>query len=357
MPERPTRLAMIGCGLIAQAHGLAANRSALPIQFVASSSRSLSSAQSFATEFACERAYADHRQLLRNEDLDGVVIAAPPAAHKQIILDCLDAGIKNILCEKPLSLTGEEARLVTNMAQETSANLLEGFMYRHHPQISRSLEIIRSGSLGKIDHFQSSITMLDPSETEEQDLPENWRRDADEGGGVLHDFLCYPIDAANLFIGSTPVKAFAHTINSPRYNTVYRIYAIIEYANGAMATLSASRLSDFSQPLSISCSKGSLSLDVAYNPIGNSSIKIRQVSGLIATKENRISIKTPETNSTRLLDLPVFGIQLEHFAMVIQGRQQPLISMQESVTNARLRDALIESSRKDQWVEVDRALI
>ena len=343
---------MIGCGLIANAHGLAAQHSGSAVQFVACSSRSLSSAQSFADEFSCTAAYDDHLQLLHNENLDGVVIATPPAAHQQIILDCLDAGIKYILCEKPLTLTGDEARTVTEAAQKADAILLEGFMYRYHPQIQRSLEIIQSGELGAVDHFSSSITMLDPSETGGEEMPANWRRDGDQGG-VLHDFLCYPIDAANLFIDATPVRAFARTFTSPRYKTVYRIYGMIEYTNGAMATINASRLSDYNQPLSISCADGTLSLDVAYNPLGDSNIRIRRSSGLIATGEQRIPVITPENSSTRLLDLPVFTTQLEHFVALIQGRQKALISMQESLLNARVRDALIKSARSEQWTSVE----
>ena len=352
MTKQPSQLAMIGCGLIASAHGIAASRSEAPVQFIACSSRSLSSAQSFADEFSCHAAYGGHLELLENENLDGVIIATPPASHRQIILDCLAAGIKYILCEKPLTLTGDEARTVTEATQKAGATLLEGFMYRHHPQIRQSLEIIKSGELGAVDHFHSGISMLDPSEIGGEVMPPNWRRDSNEGG-VLHDFLCYPIDAANLFIGSEPVKAFARTFTSPRYNTVYRIYGMIEYANGAMATISASRLSDFNQPLSVACAKGTLSLDVAYNPVGDTNIRVRRSSGMIATEEKQIPVNTPENNSTRLLDLPVFTTQLEHFAALIEGKQQALISAQESLLNARVRDAVIESSLTGQWALVE----
>jgi len=351
MTERPLRLAIIGCGLIARAHGIAAMRSKTPVRFVTCSSRSLSSAQSFAKEFSCDTAYDNHLELLQNEGLDGVVIATPPASHQQVILDCLAGGIKHILCEKPLTLTGAEARTITEAAQKASATLLEGFMYRHHPQIRQSLKIIKSGELGAIDHFQSSISMLDPSEISREAIPPNWRRDSDQGG-VLHDFLCYPIDAANLFIDSEPVRAFARTFTSPRYDMVNRIYGMIEYANGAMATISASRLSDYNQPLSVACTNGTLSLDIAYNPVGDTNIRVRRSSGMIATGEKLIPVETPKNNSTRLLDLPVFTTQLEHFVALIHGKQRALISMSESLCNAHVRDALIESSLTGQWAPV-----
>jgi len=270
---------------------------------------------------------------------------------KQIIRLAIP-GIKYILCEKPLTVTGDEARTVKLAAQEANAVLLEGFMYRHHPQIQRSLEIIKSGELGAVDHFSSSITMLDSSETGADDMPPNWRRDGVQGG-VLHDFLCYPIDAANLFIDSKPVKAFARTFTSPRHGTVYRIYGMIEYASGAMATINASRLADFNQPLSIACANGTLSLDVAYNPVGDSNIRIRRSSGMIATGEEKIRIKAPRNSSTRLLDLPVFTTQLEHFVEIIQGTRKALVSASESLRNARVRDALIKSASSGKWTSIN----
>ena len=343
---------MIGCGLIARAHGLAAQRTAKSAEFTCCSSRSIDSAKAFAKEFNCVGFYDDHRQMLDEESVDGVVIAAPPQVHLQLINDCLNAGAKFILCEKPLTMTAAEARAVATAASDADAVVLEGFMYRHHPQIAVIEQTVNSGELGRIDQAYCSVNMLDPSELGHEPMPTNWRRHASEGGGVPHDFLCYPIDLANKLMQAEPARAFMRSFSSPTHGTTYRVFGLIEYADGAVANIAASRLTDFGQPFHIGGPRGSLSLDPAFNPTGNSEITVRHSEGLIATNLERVLVEVPAPVSPRLIDLPVFTWQLEHFIDVICGGCEPIMSMDESIMNARVRDALIESSATETWQEL-----
>ena len=74
-------------------------------------SRSLDSAQRFATEFDIPRAHGDYASLLADDDIDIVYIATPHPMHAENTLDALAAG-KHVLVEKPFTLTGEEAERV-----------------------------------------------------------------------------------------------------------------------------------------------------------------------------------------------------------------------------------------------------
>lgn len=354
MNNTPIKLAMIGCGLISAAHGIAARRSTYPISFTCCSSRSIESSRSFAAEYGCDKFYDSHRELLDAEDIDGLVIAAPPEVHAQIIQDCFAAGVKYILCEKPLTLTAAEARTIADGARINEATVLEGFMYRYHPQISKLLQLLKDGSLGQVDQFYSAVNMLDDSEMSGDRLEWNWRREASAGGGVMHDMLCYPIDAANLCAEAEPCRAFARTFVSPQYGTIFRIFALIEYQNGMLASVNASRMADFSQPLNVSCTHGSISLPVAFNPIGDTVIQIQRSHGLIATTTENVRIKVGPPVSERLLDLRVFTTQLEHFVHVINGTAKPAISLHESIRNAAVRDALLESADSGSWKGVEK---
>jgi len=343
---------MIGCGLISAAHGIAAGKSSRPVRFSSCSSRSLESAKAFSETYSCDAFFDDHKELLANQAIDGVVIAAPPDVHEEIIHDCIEAGVLNILCEKPLTLTAAEARRVEKAATGNGAVVLEAFMYRHHPQISKIKELLRAGDLGPVDQFYSAVNMLDASELEAEPLPDNWRRDTSSGGGVMHDFLCYPVDAANNFIDAEPLRALARVFSSPTYDTPYRVFGLIEYDNGVIASVNASRLADFNQPLVLGCQNGSLSVPITYNPIGDSVITLRRSHGLIATNTEEVIVPVDPPVSKRLLDLQVFTTQLEHFADIIRTRIKPAISLQESIRNAAVRDALIESATIGGWANV-----
>jgi len=352
MPAEPTRLAMIGCGLIARAHGLAAARSERDVIFSACSSKSIESAHAFAAEFDCGQSYENYQAMLANEPVDGVVIAAPPEAHADIINECLRAGASFILCEKPLTMNAKEARAVRSAAQKANATVVEGFMYRYHPQIAVLRQLLDDGEIGSIDQIYSSVNMLDQSELDGERLPKNWRRESAAGGGVLHDFLCYPIDIANLMMGQDPVRAYARTFASPIYETVYRIFGMIEYADGAMANVSASRLTDFSQPLFIGCSGGTIRVNTAFNPVGNTEVLVQHSEGIIGQRRQALPVEVPEPVSERLIDLNVFMQQLEHFLDLIGGDAEPAVTLDHSVRNACVRDALIESSQSNQWCDI-----
>lgn len=117
------------------------------------------------------QSYDDHRQLLSNESIDGVVIAAPPQTHMDLIADCLDAGMRFVFCEKPLTINRAETDAIRRQAHAAGAIVLEGFMYRYHPQIAAVCELIASGELGAVDHVSCSINMLDELELGTESMP------------------------------------------------------------------------------------------------------------------------------------------------------------------------------------------
>jgi len=245
-----------------------------------------------------------------------------------------------------------EARSVQASATRANATVIEGFMYRYHPQIFALSRLLDDGKLGSVDQVFSSVNMLDESELSGKRLPDDWRREAASGGGVLHDFLCYPIDIVNLIMGQEPVRAFSCTFASPKYATDYRIFGMIEYVNGAMANISASRLTDFSQPLFIGCSGGTIRVNTAFNPVGNTEILVQRSEGLIGQRQQVLPVEVPEPISERLVDLNVFVQQLEHFLDLIGSAAEPKITLEQSVRNASVRDALIQSSQSNQWCDI-----
>ncbi len=94
------------------------------------------------------KGYTDHRQLLE-QGLDVVSIVVPTTLHMPIGMDAIDAGA-NILMEKPIADTLENAERLTNAAKEAKVKLMVGHIERFNPAVMRLKEIIDSGTLGKI---------------------------------------------------------------------------------------------------------------------------------------------------------------------------------------------------------------
>ncbi|NMO90397.1 Gfo/Idh/MocA family oxidoreductase [Actinomycetospora sp. TBRC 11914] len=89
------------------------------------------------------------------DELDGVVVAVPPAAHAPLALAALDAG-KGVLVEKPLATTVADAETMVERARARNCCLMVGHTFEYNPAVWKLKEIIDSGELGKILYIDTA---------------------------------------------------------------------------------------------------------------------------------------------------------------------------------------------------------
>lgn len=346
------RLGMIGCGLISQAHGQAALRGNGSIRFTACMSRTRSNAEKWARSFGIDTShvYDDLATMLQREALHGVVIATWPVDHRSHIELCLDHGMRFILCEKALVTRATDAQVIWRRAHAVGATIVEGFMYRHHPALVRMRESIVDGSVGIVDSIHATFHMPDTSTGDNG--RRSWRQRPDAGGGVPHDFLCYPVDAAGWFAAGVPQRATAFGMTNPQTGTIHRLYGLIEYSGGCVASVASSRCAVFDQCLEVTGSHGQLRLPVAWTIVEDAEIIESRSPRFIMREESRTRV-TVGARGERLTDLPVFQMQLENFARVISGEAEPAISLRESVINATVIEALLSSMMSRSSVSIE----
>ena len=102
---------------------------------------------SLAKQYEIE-GFTDYRQLF-DHDLDAVSIVVPTKLHRQVVFEALEAGL-DVLVEKPIADTIENANAMIAKAKEVNRNLMVGHIERFNPAVMRLKEIIESGILGKI---------------------------------------------------------------------------------------------------------------------------------------------------------------------------------------------------------------
>ena len=344
---------MIGCGLISHAHGRAALKSGQDIRFVSCASRTAESAMHWAQTYCCASYYLDHREMLEKEQLDGVVIATWPSSHCELITAALDAGVRHVLCEKALVTSVGDALAVWHAAGRAGAVVQEAFMYRHHAAIATARAIVEAGELGAVDWIHGDFHMFDPETADAEDASRGWRQVAAAGGGVIHDFACYPVDAANLFAGGLPVRAFATGSRSAKFGVINRLFAHIQYAGGCVATVSSSRRSCLRQSLRIGGSKAVLDVPFAWSAPGCQTLTKTASPGFLAEEVTRYPVACEAPHDGSLSDFPVFTRQLCHFANVIRGVERPVLPLAASVVNAMVLDALGKSFEEGLPVAID----
>src|SRR2546422_9238108 len=98
-------------------------------------------------------AYTEYRKLLERKDIDAIVIATPVDFHKEMAIAALEVG-KNVYCEKPMAVTPEDCRQVTNTAASAKGIFQAGFQLRHDPNRAASMDFIKQGGIGKVLFLQ-----------------------------------------------------------------------------------------------------------------------------------------------------------------------------------------------------------
>lgn len=156
---RKARVAVIGAGwwsTYTHIPGLQANPDAELVALCDSDPARLRAA---AERYGVARSYTDFEELLRSEQLDGVVIAVNHTAHYPVARACLDAGL-TIMLEKPMVLTAEHAHDLVARAQERGVEIIVGYPWHYTPTARRAREVIQSGALGPIQLVSSLFASM-----------------------------------------------------------------------------------------------------------------------------------------------------------------------------------------------------
>jgi len=113
--------------------------------------------------------YSDYRELLKNKDIDAVLVSTPDHWHALIGIHAVEAG-KDVYLQKPASLTIAEGRALSNAVQRTGRILQLGSQQRSAPQFRYAAELVRNGRIGQLKTVQIGLP-VDPSGNTEPEMP------------------------------------------------------------------------------------------------------------------------------------------------------------------------------------------
>ncbi len=210
------RVAIIGCGKIADQHVLAIRR--IPSsRVVAVCDREPLMADQLAERFGIEGRYSDHRRLLDSVAPDVVHITTPPQSHHALALECLEAG-SHVYIEKPFTETAAEATSLVTAAQRHGRLITAGHNYQFSFEMLRMRQLVAEGYLGgRPVHVEShwSYDLGDSSYVGPLlGSPSHWVRRLP--GGLLHNLVSHGIARLAEFLDDGPVEVMARAHQSPQ---------------------------------------------------------------------------------------------------------------------------------------------
>ncbi len=171
-------------------------------------------AESAARDGGFSAWYDTIEELISDDSVDVVDCSTPNNSHREIIAAALAAG-KSVYCEKPLAVSGSEAREILKAAGTKSDRVGMTFNYRFIPAIMRAKALIAEGALGEIYNFRAEYLHTG---YQDPNRPFSWRMRADlSGGGALLDLGSHVIDLARHLLGEfDSVLATTHTYITER---------------------------------------------------------------------------------------------------------------------------------------------
>jgi predicted dehydrogenase len=135
-------------------------------------------------------------------EVDAACVCAPPALHRPLTERLLGAGV-NVLCEKPLGMTVEDARAMTDLAEEKGLVLAVSSKFRFVQDLFEMRRQIDAGAIGRAIFYEVTLCARIP-------LSQRWKhRPALSGGGVVMDNGTHAYDIITVVLGQAPIVTCA----------------------------------------------------------------------------------------------------------------------------------------------------
>ena len=209
----PVRYGIIGCGAISQRRHMpecAAN----PNSKVAALADPVKErVEELAAKYKA-KAYTDYKEMLKDPNVDAIVVAGPNTLHAAQSIEALLAG-KHVLCENPMATTRADAQAMIDTAKKTGKFLMIGLNQRLMPPHVRAKEILQSGKLGKVLAFRTAFKHPGPEGWAIEGAKSWFFKKGQASMGVTGDLGVHKADLLRWLLGQefTEVGGFISTLD------------------------------------------------------------------------------------------------------------------------------------------------
>lgn len=294
-------------------------------------SRSLDKARAVAGRFNIATAHGSYEALLADPGVDVVYNPLPNHLHVPWSLKAIEAG-KHVLCEKPLAVSAAEARSLLEAAGRfPRLKVMEAFMYRFHPQWQRAKQIVDGGGIGELRTIHSFFSYFNTDAG-------NIRNQPEAGGGALLDIGCYGISLSRFLFEAEPKRVLGIVEYDPVFQTDRLASGILDFGKGT-ATFTCSTQLVLYQRVTALGSNGRVEIEIPFNAPPD------RPSRLWHQQENHV-------DQVQLEACNQYTIQADEFSLAVLNDTPVPTPLADAVANMCAIEALMESSRKNNWVSM-----
>lgn len=281
-------------------------------------------------------ATADIDVVLKDPNVDAVVIATPTSTHYQLTKAALQAN-KHVLVEKPIATSARQARELTELAAQVRRVLMVGHVFVYNAAVTRIKRILDAGELGRVYYISMVRTNLGPIRV---DVNAAW------------DLAAHDISVANHWLGGAPLTASAvggTWINPGVEDTVF---GTLRYASNVLVNLHVSWLSPRKcRDMTVIADRKMLTFD-DLNLLEPLRIYDKQVTDertrvIIDTATSyRASVREGDIVIPRMHVAEPLKSECDHFLACIRDGKAPNTGGAEGGAVVRVLEAMERSARK-----------
>jgi len=380
-------IAMLGCGFMGRAHSNAwlqvnhffprEHKPVLKACYGRQEDRK--KLDEFAARWGYEIVETDWRKLVTRDDIDLVDVCVPNHMHHDCVIAAAEAG-KIVVCEKPLAMNVKEAEEMVAAVEKAGVPNMVSFNYRRVPAIALFKQLVDEGRVGRVFHYRATYNQ---DYTISQDVPQGgmalWRLDSRvAGSGVTGDLLAHSIDTAEWINGPIRrVTAYTKTfITERRHADTGKVEKVdiddacmflAEFDNGSIGTFESTRYARGRKnynTFEINGERGALFFDLEDPHILQFFRYADPQTGKKIedhlTGWQRIHVTNFEHPYMKHWWVPGCTIGYEHtftnsfadFLASLEGGPKFQPDMRCALRTQRVCDAVLESARRGQWVEI-----
>lgn len=245
MSKTEVGIGIVGLGFVGEKAHLPAFRSISGARLAAVADVDVERTRRAAEKFKLESVYSSHKDLLKDPNVDAVVVSVPTFLHREIALDAVRAG-RHVLCEMPLAPTLREAQEMVDEAKRARVILMPSLNFRFTPNYLKAKELIEKGSIGTpaAAFYREFIA----AEVLAQQWPPNsWAWDEKKsGGGPAFTLSIWSIDLLRWLLQADIVNVHSASrdvlLQELGGTKGYNSLTVLEFSSGAVATLQFSGL-------------------------------------------------------------------------------------------------------------------
>jgi predicted dehydrogenase len=295
-------------------------------------SRDLKKAKALAHRFGAPHAFGSYEAMLASDKIDGVYIPLPTSQHVEWAAKAAEAG-KHVLVEKPLALDAKEIGRLIKLRDKKKVLISEGFMVTYHPQWIKVRDLIASGAIGTLRYVQGAFTYFNVD-------PKNMRNILALGGGALPDIGVYPTVSTRFVTGKEPKRVQATVERDKKFRT--DTYSSIRADFG-----------DFELSFYLSTQLANRQLMVFHGDKGFIEVRSPFNAGLY--EHHKIELHNAGHTEATVFRFPgtqQYKLEVEIFARAAQGEKEEIFTLESSVANQKVIDAIFRAGESGGWEKV-----